>query len=88
MTETRFKLREEIDFFDNGKWITYGEVVDLLNKLNDENKQLSRDCSALVLANQDLRHENEELRVLTNVLKIQNKKFKGRLTDLGVEYFD
>lgn len=42
MTKKRFKLREEIDFFDNGRWITHGEVVDLLNKLNDENKALKQ----------------------------------------------
>ena len=42
-------------------------VTDLLNELNDENK---------------------ELRILVDSLKQQNKKFKGRLNDLGVEYYD
>lgn len=43
------------------------EVIDLLNELNDENK---------------------ELRILVDSLKQQNKKFKGKLNDLGVEYYD
>ena len=36
----------------------------------------------------DLHDENKELRLLVDSLKQQNKKFKGRLDDLGVEYYD
>lgn len=36
----------------------------------------------------ELNDENQELRILVNSLKEQNNKFKGRLNDLGVEYYD
>ena len=43
------------------------EIEDMLNRLNDENK---------------------ELRMVIDGLKQQNQKLKGRLNDLGVEYYD
>lgn len=36
----------------------------------------------------ELADENKELRILVDSLKQENKKFKGRLNDLGVEYYD
>jgi hypothetical protein len=38
------------------------EIVDLLNKLNDENEQLKHDATVLIQANQDYRKENEKLK--------------------------
>lgn len=38
------------------------EIVDLLNKLNDKNEQLRKDATTLIYANQDYRHENEQLK--------------------------
>lgn len=38
------------------------DVCDLLNELNDENKQLKHDASVLICSNQKYRRENEELK--------------------------
>ena len=68
MTEKRFKevfpdiIESSCSFTDNGKGITHKEVVDLLNKLNDENEQLKHDATVLIQANQDYRRENEQLK--------------------------
>ena len=35
----------------------------------------------------DLYEENKQYKILTDELKRQNKKLKGRLNDLGVEYY-
>ncbi len=35
-----------------------------------------------------LHEENKQYKILTDELKRQNKKLKGRLNDLGVEYYD
>ena len=53
MTEKRFTLREpKVDndigcseIADNGEWISYGEIVELLNNLSDENEQLKQQLS-------------------------------------------
>ena len=50
------------------------DIVDLLNELNGENEQLKQ--------------ENTQFKILVNELKNQNQKLKGRLNDLGVEYYD
>lgn len=50
MAEKRFTLREpKVDndigcseIADNGEWISYGEIVELLNNLSDENEQLKQ----------------------------------------------
>jgi len=39
-----------------------GDVVSLLNQLNDENEQLKKDCTVLIYHNQDYRKENEQLK--------------------------
>jgi regulator of replication initiation timing len=73
MNENRFKLRnptvdkdiqcEEIS--DNGDWITYGDIVDLLNnifKLKKEVFELKQDMNRLIASNKDLRIINNELK--------------------------
>lgn len=35
-----------------------------------------------------LHEENQQYKILTDELKRQNAKLKGRLIDLGVEYYD
>ena len=55
MTQKRFTLREpKVDnnigcseIADNGEWISYGEIVELLNNLIDENKQLKSEINML-----------------------------------------
>ena len=36
----------------------------------------------------ELHEENQQYKILTDELKRQNQKLKGRLNDLGVEYYD
>ena len=77
MTEKRFEYVKPVVAFgksgiiDNLKRNTFDftedNVIDSLNELNDENK---------------------ELRMVIDGLKQQNQKLKGRLNDLGVEYYD
>jgi len=49
------------------------KIVDLLNELHEELQRLEM--------------ENQQYKILTEELKRQNKKLKGRLNDLGVEYY-
>ncbi len=44
---------EEIS--DNGNWITYGEIVDLLNSLLEENEQLKEEITELENKNEILK---------------------------------
>ena len=63
---------------DNKKQV--GELVDLLNRYNNQ----------IMTANNQsriLKEDNKQLRILVESLKTENKKLKLRLTDLGVEYF-
>ena len=59
---------------DVDTYYTVDGAVDLLNELWEENEELNE--------------ENRELRMVIDGLKQQNQKFKGRLNDLGVEYYD
>ena len=77
MTGKRFRLREpNIDYdiyceeiTDKYNWITYGEIVDLLNDFYDENKELKmitnlfsdRELKRLKKENEMLKREKEEL---------------------------
>jgi hypothetical protein len=81
MTDKRFTLRKpdidnDIDceeIADNGEWITYGDVVDLLNEQDQRIKELTED--------------NKQYEILVESLKDKNQKLKLRLKDLGVEYY-
>jgi hypothetical protein len=42
------------------------KIVELLNELHEENKQLRHDATILIQANQDYRKENERLRRCIN----------------------
>ena len=61
MTEKRF-TKCDTKIRDNGEEMTQAEVRDMLNKLHDENEQLRKDATTLIYANQDYRHENEQLK--------------------------
>ena len=56
------------------------ELVDLLNRQN--NQIITSNHRSRIL-----KEDNNQLRILVESLKTENKKLKGRLTDLGVEYF-
>lgn len=58
-----------------------GELVDLLNRQN--NQIMTSNHQSRIL-----KEDNNQLRILVESLKKENKKLKGRLTDLGVEYYD
>ena len=66
MTETkRFwilnTLTEYSGIKDKDKLLTFNEVVDLLNELNDENKKLKQDLKELSDENERLKQRNTEL---------------------------
>ena len=74
MTEKRFTIDE--------KMLGYmGEFV-------YDNGVLIRNLSDVVECLNNLHEENKQYKILTDELKRQNKKLKGRLNDLGVEYYD
>ena len=79
MTEKRFKFYSEVGFIDTkqcgGDTMTFSEVVVELNKLNEENEQLRKDATTLIYANQDYRHENEQLK---QKLKEHESTLKGQ----------
>ena len=75
---------EEIS--DNGDWITYGQIVDLLNTLNDENEQLKSDnkeyIKGLDLAkatSQSWASDVRELREQVRQLEKENGNLKAQL---------
>lgn len=49
----------------------------------DKPLTLEEACKLLNEQNQDIK----QLKILVESLKMDNKKLKGRLTDLGVEYY-
>lgn len=51
-----------IDMVTRDTFDYVGDVVSLLNQLNDENEQLKKDCTVLIYHNQDYRKENEQLK--------------------------
>ena len=51
-------------------------LIDLLNELHEENKQLQHDATILIQSNQDYRKENEQL-------KNENAKMKKELSLLA-----
>lgn len=84
MAEKRFKevypdiIRNSYCFTDNGKGISDKEVVDLLNALHEENKQLKSDCDyrwkKYCNTRKEMLHENEQLKRENEQLKLRNKK--------------
>ena len=66
--------KELADVPNPKKNLTIGEAVDLLNKLNNENKQLRNDCSILIQSNQNYRKENEQLKEQNRQLRLENGK--------------
>ena len=56
------------------KNLTIEELVDLLNKLVDENKQLQKDCTALIYNNQEYRKENGQLKQQIQDMQIRFKR--------------
>lgn len=86
MTEKRFKHKwnklgmQFICYDDKAELLgTFADdigvtnIVELLNKQDEKIKEL--------------KEENQQYKILTDELKRQNKKLKGRLNDLGVEYY-
>lgn len=87
MTEKQFRLRdyidkdiqcEEIEY--NGKWITYGLLVDFLNNTNEENKYL-KSC--------ELYKKNQQLiKMLDNVANYMQKQHEDMPIDDFVEWWN
>ena len=87
MSEKRFTLMENIYAYDgrviseyvldNEKRLTFEEVVDLLNQLNDENEQLR----------QQLQEKQEEEKLYANEIVKLNKEVKdNQFLRLGNDY--
>ena len=87
MTEKRF-TKCDTKIRDNGEEMTQAEVRDMLNKLHDENEQLRKDATTLIYANQDYRHENEQLREQLEDANELNKIYVDFMVDNGFELSD
>ena len=73
MTAKRFRVNELVkyNYSDIGEYIDENhtdkplrndEVVELLNELHEENERLQKNPTVLILANQNYRKENEQLK--------------------------
>ena len=54
------------DCADVDTYYTVDGTVDLLNQFANENEELKKDATTLIYANQDYRHENEQLKKRNN----------------------
>lgn len=79
MTEKRF-------YITKSNLINGYCVFDREKKYAFTPKPRKADCLNDAHTLNELHEENQELRLLVDVLKEQNMKFKLRLKDLGVEY--
>jgi len=55
-------------------YFCFHKIIDLLNELHDENKQLRNDCSILVQSNQEYRKEDEQLKQVLGSILIEVKR--------------
>ena len=83
MTEKRFTLRngftfEMANFQDNGKDLSFHEVLSMLNALHEENTELKSRIRVLNGANTILKELNTQL-------KQDNKHFNDKITELHWE---
>jgi len=78
---------ESVDDYEN----VIDEVMScgvLLNQLWEQTQRFEKHNQELEKENEQLKQSNKELLLLIDTLKEQNMKFKTRLNDLGVEYYD
>lgn len=59
------------------KLYNISDVVELLNTLHEENKQLRHDATILIQSNQDYRKENEQLKQEVETLQEELAHFLG-----------
>ena len=92
MTENkRFTLREPTvddtigcsEISDNGEWVTYGEIVELLNELSEENKTFREALKELkeigdyqAMRIRELDNENQKLELENDGLRYALKNIK------------
>ena len=88
MNEKRFTLGYvcgDFGLIDNDEWID-------LHSMSENSEKNVRICinkmNELADENGQLKQSNKELLLLVDTLKEQNMKFKLRLDELGVEYYD
>ena len=90
MNEKRFRLREPTiddtigcsEISDNGEWITYGEIVELLNELAEENQFLNKQLNIYRDASKVDARENKELLEDIDELYEENQQLR-KLLDIG-----
>lgn len=75
------KLNDENEQLKNMVEHNYVEHKRCVNNYVDKIKEVEKE-------NEQLKQSNKELLLLVDTLKEQNMKFKTRLNDLGVEYYD
>ena len=80
MTKKRFTIKPQDDYFG----VTDNYSADKVNVVNGIRTEIEAEWLCELL--NELHEENQELRLLVDILKEQNMKFKLRLKDLGVEY--
>ena len=82
MSDKQFKLSSETvlqyKIMDNDTDLNESEVVDLLNKLYEENKQLKKSEKINMEYAEQIVEENQKLRIAKNDLRIENERLKSR----------
>lgn len=63
-------------------------IIEQLDLATKNNFKVEKTIDKLFNENEQLKQENTQFKILVNELKNQNQKLKGRLNDLGVEYYD
>lgn len=88
MTERRFELKlNQHNQWGIVDWVESKEknAICVYNDLGDYRFSSAKALCELL---NELVEDNNELRIVIDTLKVQNMKFKAKLNDLGVEYYD
>lgn len=86
MSDKQFKLSFETvlqyKIMDNDTDLNESEVVDLLNKLYEENEQLKKSEKINMEYAEQIVEENQQLRIAKNDLRIENEQLHLAIDDL------
>lgn len=88
MTAKRFEINNDMNLDDKVETYEFSCIVDNSNKTFYFVVDSIANVESFVERLNELHEENKELRMVIDGLKQQNQKLKGRLNDLGVEYYD
>ena len=83
MSDKQFKLSSETvlqyKIMDNDTDLNESEVVDLLNKLYEENEQLKKSEKINMEYAEQIVEENQKLRIAKNDLRIENEQLRKQI---------